>query len=589
MTFVDSLLRAAELDPKRIALDARGLQLSYGQLARNARAIASGLSAHGVTAGASVAVLLPSGGALVQSIYGAWMNGNVVVPLSDQAHLTAVMRSGDGPAFGALIVSAHAVPELEHVLRVMHREPRVFVVGDPGRHPSYDRLLEAAPIGAVRYPQGSERALAYYGQNPARIDAMLTSDNLAAQIHVCGELLSVTASDRWLNVMSSGDPFGLLMTLTCLNARASVLTRADAYFGGSALASHLRDEQITLFAARAPLLKRLHEYARGARLALPRLLRCVELGGRLPVETRILLEEALAAPVDRAYFAKEAGLVSCDQRGQRGQRVGRLESAVGIPHRSFLIRIEDDHGRPLRRGDNGRILLRGPAVGTRPYIADRASTLHARFPGWLATTSYGRLELDGTLIHDPLRTPDAPVVPEQLEGADAGAATQAPPTLSAFVRTYLGYVFRVLRSMGIPQHDLEDTVTQVFLKVRASLCTNKTSLSTKAWLWGICRECAAQYRKGSHHLKQQPLISHEPPAQGVREESRPMNDAREALRRALRELPVTLRYIFLLKEVEELPMQDIAILLGCSINAARVGHHRALTMIRSRLRPVTPP
>jgi RNA polymerase sigma factor (sigma-70 family) len=535
VSLAESLLRAADQKPEKIALDARDLQLSYGRLARNARAIASGLAAHGVEAGTSIGLLLPSGAPLVECLYGAWMNGNMVVPLSNPAQLTELMHGVACSDLGALVVSERALPDVEIRLWLLNWQPRIFVVGNPGAHQRYARLLEAKP-GAGRPPRGHERVLTHYGQTEPRRDAMLTSDNLVAQIKVCRELLSVSSSDRWLNVMDSADPFGLLMTVTCVDACATVVTRGESDLDAALLVAQLRDERITLFAANSALLDHVLEHTRSDEVALPTLRRCVELGGSMQGDRLTMVEKALSCPVYRSYFVNEAGLVSCNLR-----RSGNADS-VGIPHPSFLIRIEDDHGRPKRRADNGRILLRGPAVGTGSALID-SSTLRTRFLGWLVTMDYGRFELDGSLVRGALHASDTPVV-------------GSSPGLPELVRDHVRAVLGMLRRMGVPPCGVQDVAVEVFVAANERLADFDGTVSSRTLLCGICRERAASYLRAKNRrirLWQAWLNEPEAPSEQEHEELRLENEMVLRLQRALSELTDMEREVFMLFRIEDLP------------------------------------
>jgi RNA polymerase sigma-70 factor (ECF subfamily) len=60
-------------------------------------------------------------------------------------------------------------------------------------------------------------------------------------------------------------------------------------------------------------------------------------------------------------------------------------------------------------------------------------------------------------------------------------------------------------------------------------------------------------------------------------------DLREDLRAALAELPPKLRAVVVLRDVEDLPHAEIAVLLGISETAAKVRLHRARRQLRDRL------
>src|SRR5262245_52228554 len=74
-------LYAAETEtPERVALEFMGQKITFGTLGLNARKLAAGLSKQGIAKGSSIGLMLPNIPQFPEALYGAWLNGNVVVP-----------------------------------------------------------------------------------------------------------------------------------------------------------------------------------------------------------------------------------------------------------------------------------------------------------------------------------------------------------------------------------------------------------------------------------------------------------------------------------------------------------------------------
>jgi len=561
---VDSLSRAVTLAPEQIAVDARGLQLSYRQLECNARAMACGFAASGVQRGATVALLLPAGGVFVQAVYGAWMNDNLVVPFSDPGRLIDFLC---GNVVAAVIVGESTLRELEVGLWFAEGPPKIFVVGDPGGHLPFDRLLESGASDAAHSPQGSARALLHSGLEQRLGDVVLTHDNMAAQVEACRELLALSSGDRWLQASPGSDPFALLMTLTCIDAGATVVVRQDVDLDVRALAAHLRDERITLFADRFRSLRRLldHQcdYHRNAELRLPRLRRCVELGEFASNDFRRYIELGLGAPVYRGFFLREAGLVCCNRRA-----TFEADSA-GPVHRSLRVRIEDDEGRALSRDENGRILLQGSSVGTAGAEDNAARGLRSRVPDWHVTARYGRFALDGSLVRGsgPAKRPEQGMGNARFANA---------------VREHGAKALGMLLRMGISKVDVEAIAVSVFLRAHGRFTDFDGTPFDRVWLYEACREAARFYLHGTN---QPNALWRRWLNEGQAEEkARPRDPRALAFASFLCQLPDDQMDVFILHEIEELPLGDVATLRRCSLGEVAKLHRIARRKLVARCR-----
>jgi acyl-CoA synthetase (AMP-forming)/AMP-acid ligase II len=105
------------------------------------------------------------------------------------------------------------------------------------------------------------------------------------------------------------------------------------------------------------------------------------LGQRLPV-----------ADVLVGYGLTEFGAVSRTPNGDEGRHLG----SVGRPLPDVEIRIVDDTGAELARGEQGEVTVRG-ANRPREYLREPDATAGTWRDGWLHTGDLGRVDDDGFL------------------------------------------------------------------------------------------------------------------------------------------------------------------------------------------------
>lgn len=155
------------------------------------------------------------------------------------------------------------------------------------------------------------------------------------------------------------------------------------------------------------------------------------------------------------------------------------------------------------------------------------------------------------------------------ERASEDTHRREQPRFEAVFRDNGTYVWRVLRRLGVAEGDLPDMCQNVFLIVHRKLHQFEGRASIRTWLYRICIRVAADYRKRAHRRYEQPAetwrTTASPPRQARRMLLRRMA---EALDRALEELPEAPRQVFVLYELEELPMEEVAAVLGCPVKTA---------------------
>lgn len=142
--------------------------------------------------------------------------------------------------------------------------------------------------------------------------------------------------------------------------------------------------------------------------------------------------------------------------------------------------------------------------------------------------------------------------------------------VAALFRRHVRFVWRSLRYLGVRERDLDDTCQEVFLVAhrRAAVFRGESSAST--WLYGICVRVAAAHRRKAHVRRELP--AEEPPEPDAAEapQQRHAEDRqfRQQLLRALDQLDQPKREVFVLFEIEELPMKSIAEALDVPLQTA---------------------
>jgi RNA polymerase sigma-70 factor, ECF subfamily len=179
----------------------------------------------------------------------------------------------------------------------------------------------------------------------------------------------------------------------------------------------------------------------------------------------------------------------------------------------------------------------------------------------------------------------APPLPEAGVGA-APSANRGGPTeeghesstarLRALVDQHYDFLWRSVRYFGVPDAVAEDATQQV-LCVLARRLGDISPGSEKAFLFATARRVASEVRRTARRRPVtaardvDSLVASDPTAEELLDERR----ARAVLREVLEAIPVDLRVVFVLFEIEELTLVEIAHLIGIPLGTATSRLRRA--------------
>lgn len=137
--------------------------------------------------------------------------------------------------------------------------------------------------------------------------------------------------------------------------------------------------------------------------------------------------------------------------------------------------------------------------------------------------------------------------------------------LASLFEDHAAFVARTLRRLGIPDRDVEDGLQEVFLIAQSKLDAVEVG-KERSFLFGVCRRRAATLRRSLDRASRRDEKSlddverSEPPPDSA--ERTEQQHARAMLDEVLDALPLDLRTVLVLHELEELESAEIAELLG---------------------------
>ncbi len=147
-------------------------------------------------------------------------------------------------------------------------------------------------------------------------------------------------------------------------------------------------------------------------------------------------------------------------------------------------------------------------------------------------------------------------------------SSAAVPSFAEIFREHGAFVFRLLRRLGVPDADLDDATQDVFVSVHRGLGSYEERNQMRSWLYRI------SVREASRYLRARPRVSAVDvdriagPSAWSPEDAAQANEARADFDRLLAVLDEDRRTVFVLYEVEELPMEEVARYIGCPLATA---------------------
>ncbi|MFO0592829.1 MAG: sigma-70 family RNA polymerase sigma factor [Polyangiaceae bacterium] len=166
--------------------------------------------------------------------------------------------------------------------------------------------------------------------------------------------------------------------------------------------------------------------------------------------------------------------------------------------------------------------------------------------------------------------------------------TPSPPSqeeFEAIFRAHAPYVWRVLRRLGVAAADVEDVCQEVFLVVHRRWASFHGGSAMRTWIYGIATRVASEHRRRPYR-RNESAAGEDLQEVAIEEEHDERLDRRRALDlldAALEKLDEDKRAVFVLFEVEEMPMNEVAAAVGCPAQTAYARLYAARRIVSAEM------
>ena len=409
MTALDTLQRLVDFQAERqqqsVAFVSPGdTTVTYGELRQQVGAIRRQLQSHGAGRSSRVALLTPFGHQTPISILGIACQSVCCLLTHDAPAEAYVAALNDLQAdFVACVGSPPAV-----VCEVASDLHTPVIQLTPDNFGSADTVQSDEPsaddVALVVRTSGST--------GRAKI-VPITHSQLAWRGRKSSRMLHLGPEDRCLNLM----PFRYLHAINSgFMASLSSGSRliCPRVIDEDTFVFCLESEHATWYTAGATHHLNILNWLR--RREVKHVLRFARSGSSsLPGEAREELERLLRVPFVESYSSTETGTMTTNPPSW-----DRRPGTVGVTPDDD-VRVVDEQGRTVARGEVGEIVARGPGVVTS-YDADAEMTCEKFRDGWFHTGDMGCMDADGFLqlkgrIDDIINRGGEKISPVEVESA----------------------------------------------------------------------------------------------------------------------------------------------------------------------------
>ena len=381
------------------AIISRGVTCAYGELQDKVAAMRGALDGLGVGKGDRVALLCGNTIEFVVTYFACLGRGIVCVPLNPTAPAPELQRELSVVGARAAVIAPSAVsgwssvdrtalPNLAHVIATTGELTGALQFNDLLAHaPAPIVELEADDLAIMLFTSGTA------GSPKA---AMLSHGNLRSNLDQLALVRKLDGTDVVYGVLPLFHIFGLNVVLAYSLMRGSAIVLIERFDPMTAVET-IRERKVTLIPGAPPLWMAFEQMPNLPKDTFASVRTALTGASKMPEHTTRSLHERFGLLVTEGYGLTECSpVVTTTTDVDRETALAKIGS-IGRVLPGVEVRVVDDNGDDVLRGDSGEIWVRGPNV-FRGYFEDPLATARAlTADGWLRTGDVAVVDEDGFL------------------------------------------------------------------------------------------------------------------------------------------------------------------------------------------------
>ena len=381
-----NLLDTAARDGDHPALRMDEAVLSYAEFRDAALRVAAFLRDKGVEPGDRVGIVLPNVLSFPVVFYGIQLAGAAVVPMNPLLKAREVeyyLRDSGARLVLAAEQVAEAATEAAAAVGIE-------AIGVGAALPA-QVMADRPADGAVERADDDLSVILYTsGTTGQPKGAELTHANLRSNARTGGQdLVRSGPDDVIMGCLPLFHVFGLTCGLNASVLAGACLTLIPRFDGAKALSVIQRD-RVTIFEGVPTMFSAMLHAPDGGSYDVSSLRLCVSGGSAMPVEVLRAFEEAFGCTILEGYGLSETSPVASFNQLDAERKPG----SIGTPIPGVEMRVVNDEGVDVERGEVGEIAIRGENV-MKGYWGKPEETATAIPDGWFRTGDLARQDDDG--------------------------------------------------------------------------------------------------------------------------------------------------------------------------------------------------
>jgi long-chain acyl-CoA synthetase len=388
-----TILQASAADrPDHVALRMDERVLTYAQLDRAARGVATSLRRRGFQPGEKVALLIPNVPEFTIAYFGILYAGGAVVPINVLAAAPEVAYFlGDSEAKLLIAHPFFAAPAQAGAEQA--GVPLVLAGGGPGKG-TLEEMQQADPIAAPEQTPADQTAVILYtsGTTGKPKGAELTHSNLFVNCaFVVPRLIPPQDPDTYVAMATLPlfHSFGQTVIQNATIAHGGCFTLLPRFEPKKAYEILERD-RVSLFAGVPTMFFALLHHAQERHYDLSSLKFCFTGGAPMPVEVMGAFEKRFGVTILEGFGLSETSPVASFTMFGRPRKTG----SIGYPVWGVEMGIVDENDALLPDGERGEIVIRGHNV-MKGYLGRPEANKETLRNGWFHSGDIGYRDADG--------------------------------------------------------------------------------------------------------------------------------------------------------------------------------------------------
>jgi acyl-CoA synthetase (AMP-forming)/AMP-acid ligase II len=392
-----TLQRVAEFQPERPAITEEGRVLSYAALDDQVARIASALrTRHGLEAGDRVGLWMENCLEYLPLMFGVWRAGLAVVPINAKLHAKELQWILDNSSAKLCFVTPDKAVQLAE-LPIGASLPPIIETGSR----DHTALLARDAVGESPASIEDEAWLFYTSGTTGRPKgAILTHRNLLFTAHAyTADVDYIDHRDTCFHAAPLSHGAGCWAVTFAVRGGHNVII-PGSFEPERILRALPQYSNVAMFAAPTMLTRLVAHPLAGS--ADTRNLKTISYGGAPMYVADIKRAMATFGPKFYQLFGQGespmtiSGLPKWMHAESDHPRYDERLGSTGIARTGCAIRVVDDQGRELPRGEVGEIITRSDCV-MKGYWANPEANAKALRDGWLWTGDLGAMDAEGLL------------------------------------------------------------------------------------------------------------------------------------------------------------------------------------------------